>query len=154
HVAAQVRHASQFGIEARITSVDWPAVRDRAFAKTDEVSAAGRRGRAESGEVTLIEGRARFTAPHELVIDDGTRITAEQIVLATGARPVVPPPIAESGVGYHTSDSVMRLDRLPASMVIVGGGYIAVELAHLFCGLGVRVSLVNQADSLLETFDP
>ncbi len=134
--------------------MDWPAIRDRVFTKTDGNSAAGRRGRAESDAVTLIEGRARFTGPHELAIDDGTRITADRIVLATGARPVIPPSIAESGVDYHTSDTVMRLDRLPASMVIVGGGYIAAEFAHLFSGLGVSVSVVNQAGSLLEAFDP
>jgi mycothione reductase len=153
-VASQVRHAPEFGIEAKITGVDWPAIRDRTFGRTDSAAAAGRRGRAESDAVTLIEGRARFTGPHELAVDDGTRITADRIVLATGARPVIPPPIAEAGVGYHTSDTVLRLDELPSSMVIVGGGFIAVELAHLFSGLGVRVRLVSQAETLLENFDP
>jgi mycothione reductase len=154
HVAEQVRHAPEFGIEAKLTRVDWPAIRDRTFNRTDGVSAAGRRGRAESGAVTLIEGRARFTGPHELAIDDGTRVTADRIVLATGARPVIPPPIAESGVSYHTSDTVMRLGELPASMIIVGGGYIAAELAHLFSGLGVSVRVVSQSVSLLDDFDP
>jgi mycothione reductase len=153
-VATQVRHAPEFGIEARLTGVDWPAIRDRTFTKTDGVSAAGRRGRAESDAVTLIEGRARFIGPHELAVDDGTRITAERIVLATGSRPVIPPPIAESGVAYHTSDTVMRLGRLPTSMVIVGGGYVSAELAHLFSSLGVTISVVNRGGSLLEALDP
>jgi mycothione reductase len=153
-VADQVRRAPEFGIEAKVTGVDWSAIRDRTFNKTDAIAAKGRRYRAESDAVTLIEGRARFTGPRELAVDDGTRITADRIVLATGARPVIPPPIAESGVDCHTSDTVMRLDRLPASMVIVGGGYIAAEFAHLFSGLGVRVSIVNQGGSLLESFDP
>jgi mycothione reductase len=153
-VAQQVRHAAEFGIAASLTGVDWPAIRDRTFSKTDGVSAKGRRYRAEQDGVTLIEGRARFTGPHELAIDDGTRITADRIVLATGARPVIPPAIAESGVDYHTSETVMRLDRLPHSMVIVGGGYIAAEFAHLFSGLGVNISIVNRGQSLLEDFDP
>jgi mycothione reductase len=153
-VADQVRHAPEFGIEARLTGVDWPAIRDRTFSRTDWHSAAGRRQRAESDKVTLIEGRARFTGPHELVIDDGTRLTADRIVLATGARPVIPASIAESGVSYHTSDTVMHLDKLPASMVIVGGGYIAAEFAHLFSSLGVGIRLVSQAPSLLDAFDP
>ena len=153
-VAEQVRRAAEFGIEANLTGVDWPAIRDRTFDKTDGVSAKGRRYRAESDGVTLIEGRARFTGPRELAVDDGTRITADRIVLATGARPVIPPAIAESGGDYHTSETVMRLDRLPASMVIVGGGYIAAEFAHLFSGLGVNVSIVNRGRSLLERFDP
>ncbi|HEY1623888.1 MAG TPA: mycothione reductase [Streptosporangiaceae bacterium] len=153
-IAAQVRHAPEFGIQAEVAGVDWPAIRDRVFTRTDKVSAKGRRWRAESDFVTLIEQRARFTGPHELTVDDGTLITGDQIVLATGSRPVIPPAIAESGVGYHTSDTVMRLDRLPSSMVIVGGGYIAAEFAHLFSALGVSVSIVNQGESLLETFDP
>ena len=153
-VAAQVRHASEFGIEAELTGVDWPAIRDRTFTRTDRLSAAGRHGRAESNAVTLIEGRARFTGPHELVIDDGTRVTADRIVLATGTRPMIPQPIAESSVSYHTSDTVMRLDELPASMIIVGGGYVAAELAHLFSSLGVSIRIVSQAGSLLDAFDP
>jgi mycothione reductase len=153
-VAAQVRRAPEFGIEARLTGVDWPAIRDRAFTRTDRLSAAGRRGRAESDAVTLIEGRARFTGPRELAVDDGTRVTADRIVLATGARPVIPPPIAGSGVSYHTSDTVMRLDELPASMVIVGGGYIAAELAHLFSSLGVSIRIVSRAGFLLDDLDP
>jgi mycothione reductase len=153
-VAAQVRRAPEFGIEAKLTGVDWPAIRERAFSRTDGISAAGRRGRAESDAVTLIEGRARFTGPHELAIDDGSRVTADRIVLATGARPVIPPPIAESGVSYHTSDTVMRLDELPASMIIVGGGYVAAELAHLFSSLGVSIRIVSRTGSLLDAFDP
>jgi mycothione reductase len=153
-VAAQVRHAAEFGIEATITAVDWPSIRDRTLAKIDSVSAAGRRTRAESDTVTLIERQAHFTGPRELAFDDGTRLTADQIVLATGARPVIPPAIADSGVSYHTSDTVMRLSELPASMVIVGGGYIAAEFAHLFSSLGVRIHVVDQANSLLTSFDP
>ncbi|HEY0936934.1 MAG TPA: mycothione reductase [Trebonia sp.] len=153
-VASQVRRAPQFGIGAEVTGVDWPAIRDRTFARTDRVAAAGRRGRAESDTVTLIEGRARFTGRRELAVDNGTRLTADRIVLATGGRPVVPPAIVESGVPYHTSDTVMRLDELPSSLVVVGGSYIAAELASLFYGLGVRVSIVNQAGALLENFDP
>ncbi len=65
-VAAQVRGAPEFGIEAKLTGVDWPAIRDRVFTKTDGVSAAGRRHQAESDSVTLIESRARFTGPREL----------------------------------------------------------------------------------------
>jgi mycothione reductase len=153
-VAAAVRRAPEFGIEAKLTGVDWPAIRDRTFTRTDWHSAAGRRSRAGSDAVTLIEGRARFTGPHELAIDDGSRVTADQIVLATGARPVIPASIAESGVSYHTSDTVMRLDALPASMIIVGGGYIAAEFAHLFSSLGVSVRVVSKAGVLLDAFDP
>ena len=153
-VAAGVRAAPEFGIGATVTNVDWPAIRDRTFDRTDQTSARGRRARAESDHVTLFEGRARFAGPHELIIDDGTRITADRIVLATGARPVVPPAIAAAGVGFHTSDTIMRIDELPARMVIAGGGYVAAEFAHIFSALGVDIRLVNLAPRLLESLDP
>jgi len=153
-VAAGVRAAPGFGIGAAVTEVDWPAIRDRTYARVDRTSARGRRGRAESDRVTLFEGRARFAGPHELVIDGDTRITADRIVLATGARPVVPPAIAEAGVGFHTSDTIMHIDELPARMVIAGGGFVAAEFAHIFSALGVDVSLVNLGPRLLESFDP
>jgi mycothione reductase len=152
-VASQVRHASDFGIRAELTGVNWPSIRDRTFAKVDKVSAAGRDARAASDLVTLFEGRARFAGPHELVIDDKTRITADQLVLATGTRPTVPPVVADSGVQFWTSDTIMRIDELPASMVIVGGGYVAAEFAHVFSSLGVEIHIVNRAAALLATFD-
>ena len=87
------------------------------------------------------------------MINDETRIGAEQIVIATGGRPVVPPVVTESGVEFHTSDTVMRLETLPASMVILGGGYIAVEMAHIFSSFGVEIHLVEMAATLMETLD-
>jgi mycothione reductase len=153
-VADQVRNASRFGIDADLSAVNWPEIRDRVFGRTDAVAAAGRRYRAESDGVTLIESRARFTGPRELALADGSAVTADRIVLATGARPLIPPVIAQSRVGYHTSDTVMRLAALPASMVIVGGGYIAAEFAHLFSGLGVRVHVIEKSAVLLSEFDP
>ena len=109
-VADQARTAAAFGIEAEVTGVNWSSIRDRTFSKIDRVSAAGRRHRAEADHVTLFEGRARFAGPHELVIDEATRITADNIVVATGARPVIPPVIADAGVEFWTSDNIMRID--------------------------------------------
>jgi mycothione reductase len=152
-VAVQARTAADFGIEAQVTGVNWPSIRDRTFSKIDRISAAGRRHRAEAAHVTLFEGRARFAGPHELVIDDTTGITADRIVVATGARPTIPPVVAEAGVEFWTSDNIMRIDELPASMVIIGGGSVAAEFAHIFSGLGVEVHIVNQADALLATLD-
>jgi mycothione reductase len=152
-VAVQARAASDFGIDSRVTGVDWPSIRDRTFSKIDRVSASGRSARAESGHVTLFEGRARFAGPRELVIDDTTRITADSVVVATGSRPTIPPVIADAGVEFWTSDNIMRIDELPASMVIVGGGSVAAEFAHIFSGLGVEIHLVNKAGALLDSLD-
>jgi mycothione reductase len=152
-VAVLARTASGFGIDAEVTAVDWPSIRDRTFSKIDRVSALGRSARADSGHVTLFEGRAHFTGPRELVIDGTTGISADRVVVATGSRPTIPPAIAHAGVEFWTSDNIMRIDALPASMVIVGGGSVAAEFAHIFSGLGVEIHIVNQADTLLATLD-
>ena len=152
-VAVQARTASGFGIDAEVTAVDWPSIRDRTFSKIDRVSALGRSARADSGHVTLFDGRAHFTGPRELVIDGATGITADRVVVATGSRPTIPPAIADSGIEFWTSDDIMRIDALPASMVIVGGGSVASEFAHIFSGLGVEIHIVNQADTLLAALD-
>ena len=151
-LATQVRQASQFGLETTL-AVDWPSLRDRVFAKVDETSRAGRKEREQSTNVVLFDGHARFSSPRELVINDETHVEADQFVIATGAHPSIPPIVAESGVEFHTSDTIMRVKELPASMVILGGGYVAVELAHVFASLGVEIHLVEKAATLLETLD-
>jgi mycothione reductase len=152
-LAMQVLRASRFGLAATLERVDWPAIRDRIMTRVDETSNAGRKERTESTNCTVFEGRARFAGPHELVINDNTRIEAEQIVIATGGRPAIPRVVKNAGIEFHTSDTILRLDALPASMVILGGGYIAVELAHVFSSLGVDIHIVERAATLMEAVD-
>ncbi len=80
-------------------------------------------------------------------------ISGDRIVIATGARPSLPPVFADSDVQVHTSDTVMRLASLPSTMLIVGGGYIASEFAHVFSALGVRVTIINRGRALLRHLD-
>lgn len=156
-VATSIREASRFGIDASIDQVRWVDIRDRIFGRIDPISDAGRYYRL-TGPTTAYLGRARFVGPRELEITDlpghqTARITGDQVVVATGGRPWVPDVVLDSGVDFHTSDTVMRIDALPASMVILGGGYIAAEFAHIFSALGVQVHVVNRSERLLRTQD-
>jgi len=156
-VAGTIRSASRYGVDVHIDGVRWPDIRDRIFDRIDPISDGGRNYRAEAGNVTLFAGRASFTGPKTLEVTsaDGTQhvITGERIVIATGARPMIPPVIADSGVAVYTSDTVMRMEHLPATMIIVGGGYIASEFAHIFSALGVAVTLVIRSNGLLRHLD-
>jgi len=159
-VARTVGHAARFGIDARLEAVRWPDIRDRIFGRIDPISEAGRRYRAESDNVTLFTGEARFSGPHSLRIESGGQTDAEcvdfsadQIVIAAGGRPVIPEVVATSGVPYFTSDTVMRLEELPERLAILGGGYIGAEFAHVFSALGSRVSLVARSTRLLRHLD-
>ncbi|MCO1654415.1 mycothione reductase [Pseudonocardia humida] len=158
-VAQHVRRAGRFGIDATFDRVRWTDLRDRVFDRIDPISAAGRDYRLHRvPNVTLYEGHARFTAPHQLEVDmtDGsgtTALGADRVVIAAGGRPVVPEPIAASGVPFETSDTVMRMDALPEHLVIVGAGYIAAEFAHVFSALGSAVSVIGRGGAMLRHLD-
>lgn len=152
-VMQAARHAGRLGLDITVNGVDWPAVRDRIFGRIDPIAENGRQYR-ENGNpnVTLITGTARFVG--ERVLDvDGRLITAPKFLLAAGSRPVVPPIEGLPLVGFHTSDTIMRLDELPARLAIIGGGFIATEMAHVFDGLGVEVTMLNRAGRLLSSHD-
>ncbi|WAL93768.1 mycothione reductase [Streptomyces sp. Je 1-369] len=155
-VADGVREAGRHDVWARSDGVDWSAVQERVFDRLDSVSRDGEEDRRASDFVTVYRGRARFTGERELLVEtaDGTAtLCADRIVVAAGGRPVVPPPVADSGLPYETSDTVMRLDGVPERMVVLGGGYIAAELAHVFHTAGTSVTVVEKKDTLLAEQD-
>jgi mycothione reductase len=160
--AANVAHwandSSRYGVDASVDKVRWTDIRDRVFGRIDPISAGGRRYRAE-GEpnITLISGHASFTGPKTLAVtltEGGEEeISADRIVIAAGSKAIVPGPIADSGVPFHTSDTVMRIDELPERIVILGGGYLAAEFAHVFSALGTSVTLVTRGPAVLRYMD-
>ena len=164
-VANTVTSAARFGIDATLDGVRWPDIRDRVFGRIDPISASGRDYRANGPNTTAFLGHATFTGPRKLRIDtvidtvidkgigSGTELTADQIVIAAGAHPTVPVEVSESGVPFHTSDTVMRLDELPGRLVILGSGYIAAEFAHVFSALGSQVTVVARSNALLRKLD-
>jgi mycothione reductase len=150
-VAEAVRGASRYGIDASIDKVRWGDIRDRVFGRIDPISQGGKEYRVErSPNVTVYLGHASFTGPRTLDVD-GRELTADHVVVAAGGRPMVPPALRDAP--YETSDTVMRLADLPRRMVIVGGGYIAAEFAHVFSALGTEVTVVVRGSGLLRSHD-
>lgn len=153
-VALSARHGPGLGVETRFDRARWPDIRDRIFGRIDPMSSGGRSWRADrSPNVTLFEGHARFVDVRALDTGTGQTITADQVVIAAGSRPVTPEIEGLDEVGYHTSDTVMRIDDLPERLLILGGGYIAAEFAHVFGSFGTRVTIVNRSAALLRTHD-
>ena len=148
-----VADARRFNVDADLRGLRWTELRDRVLGHTDAQSAQGLKGRQESDFVTVYQGRAEFTGTRRLRVtghDGDTReITADRIVLANGGRPVIPPVVRDSGLPYETSDTIMRIDAPPRRLVVLGGGYIAAELAHVFHSAGSEISIVEQNDQLL-----
>ena len=154
-VAADTAHAAadseRLGIHTTFEGADWPAIVDRVFAhRIDLISRGGeeyRRG-SESPNVTLFRDHASFTGPKTLrtTLDgEDVEITGDTIIIAAGSRPFIPAVIAESGVPYLTNEDVMRLPAQPESITILGGGFVAMEFAHVFESLGTHVRIVNRS---------
>jgi mycothione reductase len=136
-------------VHGPVPRADWPSMRDRIFGRIDPISAGGREYRKSgSPNVTLYEAHAEFSGPRTLQLSTGETLTAEHVVLATGSRATVPAPVAASGVRFHTSDTIMRIDDLPERIVILGGGYIAAEFAHVFSSFGVHTTVLARSGLL------
>ncbi|CKM74154.1 NADPH-dependent mycothiol reductase MTR [Mycobacterium tuberculosis] len=157
-VAKTIRGASRYGIDAHIDRVRWDDVVSRVFGRIDPIALSGEDYRRCAPNIDVYRTHTRFgpvqaDGRYLLRTDAGEEFTAEQVVIAAGSRPVIPPAILASGVDYHTSDTVMRIAELPEHIVIVGSGFIAAEFAHVFSALGVRVTLVIRGSCLLRHCD-
>jgi mycothione reductase len=160
-LAAVPSHSSRLGVDEQLTGVRWTEIRDRIFGRIDPISAGGaeyREHHPNNVNVTLYHGTGEFTGEGELTVtaNDGGEtavLTADRFVLAAGSRPVVPfiPGLEETG--FHTSDTIMRLDELPRRLGIIGSGFVAAEFAHVFSSLGVEVTLIARSELMLRHED-
>jgi mycothione reductase len=157
-VAETIRAAARYGIDAHIDRVRWDDIVSRVFGRIDPIAIGGEDYRRAEPNVDVYDTHTRFAAVQSdgrylLRTDDGDEFTAEQVVIAAGARPVIPPAILDCGVRYYTSDDIMRIAELPRHLVIVGGGFVACEFAHIFSALGVRITLAIRGGALLRHLD-
>jgi mycothione reductase len=145
------REAARLGVHATVEHVDWKAIRDRVFHRIDPLHDSALHYRRDNG-VDVYTEEARFVAPKVLQV--GTeRITADTFVVAVGSRPVVPDIPGLDSVPYHTSDTIMRIDDLPPSMAVIGGGFIAAEFSHVFGAFGTDITIVQRGPHLLTAED-
>jgi mycothione reductase len=141
-----------YGVTTRFESADWSAIVKRVFSRIDPIVESGREYRLSLPNVTVHEGNARFIGDRTLIVN-GRTIRGERVVLATGARPFIPPIHGIDEVPFHTSDTIMHIARQPKHLVVLGGGFISAELSHVFRSLGSRVTIINRGHRLLGAED-
>ncbi|MEZ5341536.1 MAG: mycothione reductase [Acidimicrobiales bacterium] len=145
--------AAKVNVDLTLNSADFEAIRDRVFGLIDPITAGGENYRATgTPNVDYIKGTARFVGPKTVRVN-GRTISADNVMVAVGSRPNAPQIPGLDSVRYHTSDTIMRLEKLPARLGILGGGFIAVEMGHVFSGLGSHVTMFNRSDRLLGVQD-
>ncbi|HHQ4529343.1 TPA: FAD-dependent oxidoreductase [Aeromonas hydrophila] len=146
--AAEQRRASELGFGPSQTCADFAAVMERVARVIKEVEPHDSIERYQGLGVECIEGEARLVSPWEVEVN-GQRLASRNIVIATGARPLVPTLPGLEQVPWLTSDTLWQLRTAPRQLLVLGGGPIGCELAQSFALLGVPVTLIELSDQLL-----
>jgi len=151
-VMETIQRAQLFGIKAEVSAVDWDFIIKRASDSVDGDARSVEEGNRQHANISVLRGTGRFVG--EKILDvSGEQITASTIVVAAGTRPRVPEIDGLADVPFITSDEALRLSKQPRRLIILGGGYIAAELAHFFGALGTEVTIVHRGPRLLRQED-
>ena len=148
--APLMEDAVQYGWAQSDQSFDWPSFKSKMHTELDRLENIYR-NILKSNAVETFDRRAKLVGPHTVELDAGKQIASKYILIATGGRPALPD-IKGSHLSM-SSDEVFHLKELPASLLIVGGGYIACEFAGVFNGLGVDVTQYYRGTQILRGFD-
>ncbi len=155
--SAEVLHRAQqgrvFGLRIPKAAADMRAL----HARKESLVGGFARHRVEEltrGNYDLHRHQARFIDPHTLALADGTRLRGERVLIATGSKPGVPPIPGLSDAPFWTSDDVLELACVPASVVVLGGGLVACELSQFLRRIGSRVIIVQRGPHLLRDHAP
>ena len=156
-LARQMRRSADFGIASAAFTLDFAQVMERVARVVREIEPHDSVARYTALGVEVVEGKATIVDPWHVKIEgaDGgeRRLSTRSIVIATGARPFVPPLPGLGEVGYRTSDTLWSLRELPARLLVLGGGPIGCELAQAFARLGSQVTLVEVSPRLMQRED-
>jgi mycothione reductase len=149
----EIQESGKFGITAEIKSIDFHSIMERMRKSRKESQKHIREGISQTNGMDFYEGEAHFTGEYTIEVN-GETLKGEKIFIASGSRPMVPPINSLDKVEYLTNETVLEIDEKPESLIIVGGGYIAVEFGHFFAAMGTKVTILEMADRLVLSEEP
>jgi dihydrolipoamide dehydrogenase len=149
----EIQESGKLGITAAIKHVDFQAIMERMRASVRKGQEEIRHSLARVPKLDYFEGEGHFTDAYTLEVS-GESIRGEKIFIAAGSRPLIPPFKGIDTVDYLTNESVLELREKPESLLIIGGGYVAVEYGHFFAAMGTRVTILEMADRLVLAEEP
>ena len=150
--AAHLARREDLGVSARDVRVDFAKVMARARGVTENARAGLDRWLRGMENLTLVQGQARFTGPHEIRVGDDV-LTAPRIFINVGGRARVPDMPGVKEVPFLTNTSILALDRLPKHLVVVGGSYVGLEFAQIHRRCGAEVTVVEMGKHLVSRED-
>jgi mycothione reductase len=149
----EIEESGKLGIAASVEKIDFAAIMERVRRSRRESQKDVRGTLALAEGLDFYEGEARFVGDRALEVK-GERIEGENVFIAAGSRPLIPPLKGLENVPYLTNESVLELKEKPESLLIVGGGYVAVEYGHFFAAMGTRVTILEMAARLVLSEEP
>ena len=152
-VIRTIERADIFGIEVDLKRVSFERVMKRMRTIIDHDIDSIREGLSSSPNLDYFHAPTEFTAPYTLKVQNET-IRSNMILLSIGSKAIIPPIKGLRDVGYHTSDSILYETKLPESLAIVGGGYIAAEYGHFFSTMGSKVTIIGRNPQFLPQEEP
>ncbi len=152
-LASHVKRADEFGFENAKADVNFKKVMARLHNNIKRIEPNDSVERYTQLGVDCIKGRAKIISPFEIEVN-GKTITTKNIVVATGARPVIPDLPGLDRINYNISDTIWDIKRLPGRLVVLGAGPIGCELAQAFSRLGSQVTLVQRGPQIMKKEDP
>jgi mycothione reductase len=151
-VAQIINRSGEYGIRASITGINFKKIINRANNFVDNEAEEIEDAILKDKNTTLFKGNASFIDKNTLKVGNST-IKGKKIVIAAGTRPFVPPIEGIEEVSYLTSKEALRLKKLPKTMTVIGGGFIAAELADFYGGLGTKVVIIQRSEVMLKNED-
>ena len=156
--STEILHLAQkgknFGLRIPTATVDMKALHARKKKIIGEF-AAYRAEALESGKYDVYRSHARFLDPHSIALADGRTLTAEKFLIATGSKVSVPAAVPGlASTPFWTSDEVLDLDFVPESVIVLGGGIVACELAQFLRRIGSKVTLIQRSKTILKDYSP
>ena len=146
------RRGAEFGFRTSEVAVDWPRLRARKNAVVSSIVSGIEKGLQRNPRIDLMRGWGRFAGPNRLEVGDRT-IEADRVIVASGVVPAIPDVPGLKEVGFLTNETVMDVDELPGSLLIIGGGPEGLEFGQIFHRLGVGVTILQRRDRVLPRED-
>ena len=152
-IATMIREAEKLGINATINAIDFKKIMNRMHKLITEDTTRQARSVEQDPNITWFKESGEFISDYTLKVGTHT-IKADKIYIASGARPEIPKIKGIEDVSYLTSDTILDIETLPKTMIIIGGGYIAAEYGHFFTSLGTRVTIIQRSPRILPEEEP
>ena len=151
--ATEIQEAGKLGVQAEIKNVDFNFIMERMRKVVREGQEHLRHELSYVENLGFYEGEGHFVEDYTMEVN-GEKMKGNKIVIASGSRPLIPPIKGLDSVDYLNNETVLQLKERPESLIIIGGGYIAVEYGHFFAAMGTKVTMLEMADRLVFSEEP